>query len=72
MQENEDDIRNPRPSVFAEHFHNDEKFEIFFIKDHNKAKNCVSCRVAIPREFLTVPYDMSIQPKMTMGPFIWN
>ena len=59
----EDSIVNPRPSIFTEYYHNDEKFEVVFIKDYKNAKQCASCKNAIPREFLTIPFDIIFSHK---------
>lgn len=51
-------VDTPKPSRFTEYYHNDEPFEIVFIKDFKKAKQCESCGNAIPKRFLTRPFDI--------------
>lgn len=48
----DDSTQTPRPTRFTEYYHNDEPFEIVFIKDHPRAKKCAGCNNDISRNFL--------------------
>ena len=54
------DISHQRPAKFTEHYHNDEPFQIGFIKDYKRAVACKGCENAFPRAFLTIPFDILV------------
>eukprot|EP00795_Rhopilema_esculentum_P005635 gene5635-10855_t len=54
------DIGHQPPAKFMEHYHNDEPFQIGFIKDYKRAVACKGCENAFPRAFLTIPFDILV------------
>ena len=50
---------HPRQPRYTAFYHNDEPFNIVFIKDHQKATQCTSCKVALPQRMPVVPWDIA-------------
>ena len=54
------DIKSPKPPMNTEFYHNDQPFEIAFIKDHNRALKCESCSCDFPQRMPLAPYDLCL------------
>lgn len=54
------DLKSPNPPTYTEYYHNDQPFEIGFIKDHERALKCESCSCDFPRRMPLAPYDICL------------
>ncbi|XP_062595876.1 uncharacterized protein LOC134257249 [Saccostrea cucullata] len=47
--------------LFTEPFHNEDEFEVNFLKDEKRAKRCAACGVDFPKSVVVQPFDLVMQ-----------
>lgn len=55
--------------IFTEPFHNEDGFDVHFLKDEKRAKRCAACFVEFPKSVTIQPFDLVMQhPERYMYP----
>lgn len=47
--------------IFTEPFHNEDEFDVHFLKDEKRAKRCAACGIEFPKLVTIQPFDLVMQ-----------